>query len=116
MIKQLILIIITSAGLIFSSYGQAGAKWSVNGNSGTTSTNFVGTIDSRPLVLSTNSLERARILPTGYFGIGTSFPTSMLTVNGVVESLTGGVKFPDGTVQTTAAVTLVFTIWTLQGG
>lgn len=37
--------------------------------------------------------------------IGTTTGTSKLTVNGTIESLTGGVKFPDDTVQTTAAVT-----------
>jgi carbonic anhydrase/acetyltransferase-like protein (isoleucine patch superfamily) len=36
-------------------------------------------------------------------GIGTSAPGSKLTVVGLVESTTGGVKFPDGTIQTTAA-------------
>jgi hypothetical protein len=42
----------------------------------------------------------------GYFsenvGIGTTSPGSPLTVAGLVESTTGGFKFPDGTVQTTA--------------
>lgn len=36
-------------------------------------------------------------------GIGTSTPGSKLTVAGLIESTTGGVKFPDGTTQTTAA-------------
>jgi hypothetical protein len=39
----------------------------------------------------------------GQIGIGTTAPTSKLTVAGVIESTTGGVRFPDGTVQTTAA-------------
>lgn len=38
-----------------------------------------------------------------FVGIGTTTPGSRLTVAGVVESTSGGVKFPDGTVQTTAA-------------
>ena len=42
----------------------------------------------------------------GYFsnnvGIGTMSPASPLTVAGLVESTTGGFKFPDGTIQTTA--------------
>lgn len=41
--------------------------------------------------------------PTAFVGIGTDTPASPLCVNGLVESLTGGFKFPDGTVQTTAA-------------
>ena len=39
----------------------------------------------------------------GNVGIGTATPTEKLTVNGKVESSSGGFKFPDGTVQTTAA-------------
>ncbi|WP_142695936.1 hypothetical protein [Bdellovibrio sp. NC01] len=49
--------------------------------------------------------ERMRIDQNGKIGIGTSAPGSQLTVNGTIESTTGGVKFPDGTTQTTAAFT-----------
>lgn len=37
-------------------------------------------------------------------GIGVSAPPSKLTVAGIVETTTGGVKFPDGTIQTSAAL------------
>jgi hypothetical protein len=40
----------------------------------------------------------------GKVGIGTSTPTSKLTVQGMIETTLGGYKFPDGTIQTTAAV------------
>ncbi|MBP7748495.1 MAG: hypothetical protein KA383_20460 [Phycisphaerae bacterium] len=40
---------------------------------------------------------------TGSVGIGTATPSAPLTVNGVVESQSGGFKFPDGTMQATAA-------------
>lgn len=36
-------------------------------------------------------------------GIGTTTPGSLLTVAGTIESTSGGVKFPDGSVQTSAA-------------
>ncbi len=39
----------------------------------------------------------------GNVGVGTSQLNSKFNVNGIVESLAGGFKFPDGTVQTTAA-------------
>jgi hypothetical protein len=40
----------------------------------------------------------------GKIGIGTEAPSSKLTVQGMIETTMGGYKFPDGTVQTTAAV------------
>ena len=40
----------------------------------------------------------------GKVGIGTNSPTQALEVAGTVYSTSGGFKFPDGTVQTTAAV------------
>ncbi len=40
---------------------------------------------------------------TDKVGIGVSNPSEKLTVDGTIESLSGGVKFPDGTLQTTAA-------------
>ncbi len=40
---------------------------------------------------------------TGNVGIGTSAPTERLSVSGTIQSLTGGFRFPDGSVQTTAA-------------
>lgn len=38
----------------------------------------------------------------GQVGIGTNIPTSKLTVAGTIETSSGGIKFPDGTVQSTA--------------
>ena len=55
------------------------------------------------LLLGTNNAESMRIDSAGNVGIGTSSPGQKLTVTGVVESTTGGFKFPDGTTQTTAA-------------
>ncbi len=43
------------------------------------------------------------LLSNGNVGIGTTEPRARLSVNGVIESLSGGVRYPDGSVQTTAA-------------
>ena len=43
-------------------------------------------------------------LTTGNVGIGTAAPASPLEVAGIVHATSGGFKFPDGTVQATAAV------------
>jgi len=40
--------------------------------------------------------------PAGQVGVGTLAPTAPLTVAGTVESTSGGFRFPDGSVQTTA--------------
>ncbi|RAP36134.1 hypothetical protein DID80_05580, partial [Candidatus Marinamargulisbacteria bacterium SCGC AAA071-K20] len=42
----------------------------------------------------------------GNVGIGTTSPGQKLTVAGTIESTSGGIKFPDSTVQTTAATFL----------
>jgi microcystin-dependent protein len=39
---------------------------------------------------------------SGNVGVGTPSPGSRLSVNGLIETLSGGIKFPDGTIQTTA--------------
>src|SRR5262245_22505704 len=48
----------------------------------------------------------------GKVGIGTDTPTSRLTVVGLIESVGGGggVKFPDGTVQTSSATGALFSV------
>ena len=51
----------------------------------------------------------------GNVGIGTATPTSSLTVQGMIEITLGGLKFPDGTVQTSAPNTNVVHDETLKG-
>jgi hypothetical protein len=46
--------------------------------------------------------ERMRITPEGRVGIGTATPSQALSVAGIIESTTGGVKFPDGSTQLAA--------------
>ncbi|MBE0567845.1 MAG: hypothetical protein IH621_17965 [Krumholzibacteria bacterium] len=39
---------------------------------------------------------------TGRLGVNTANPTSTITAAGIIESTSGGFRFPDGTIQTTA--------------
>ncbi|HEX8087890.1 MAG TPA: hypothetical protein VF762_03510, partial [Blastocatellia bacterium] len=64
---------------------------------------LLGTVSDHPLGIRTNNLNRLWISGNGNVGINTVSPTSPLTVAGMVEVTSGGIKFPDGTVQTTAA-------------
>jgi hypothetical protein len=57
-------------------------------------------IGARTVVGASNSLVLGNNVNVG---IGTSVPGSKLTVAGVIETTTGGVRFPDGTTQLTAA-------------
>jgi hypothetical protein len=45
------------------------------------------------------------LTPAGNVGIGTTNPGQKLSVVGTIESTSGGIKFPDGTIQTTATLT-----------
>ncbi len=48
--------------------------------------------------------ERMRITGAGNVGIGVTNPTTKLQVAGLIQSTTGGMRFPDGTTQATAQV------------
>ena len=54
-------------------------------------------------MINTGGAPIGFLVPNGNVGIGTVSPTQKLTVNGTIESTLGGIKFPDGTVQATAA-------------
>jgi len=57
--------------------------------------------------LANNSL--ITVLSSGNTGIGNTNPGSKLTVGGVIESTSGGIKFPDGTMLTTVPASGVTT-------
>ncbi len=51
----------------------------------------------------------------GLVGIGIEEPSSKLEVNGMIHSTNEGFKFPDGTIQTTAADASDINYWNLSG-
>ncbi len=61
-----------------------------------------------------NPSDTGLIVLNGNVGIGTASPGQKLTVAGIVESASGGIKFPDGTIQTSAA-TAGTNYWALSG-
>jgi hypothetical protein len=61
---------------------------------------WVGTHPSGNSILGDSIITQLN----GNIGIGLATPMSKLTVAGMIETTLGGYKFPDGTVQTTAAV------------
>jgi cytoskeletal protein CcmA (bactofilin family) len=74
--KKLLFILIFTA--LF--YGANAQSWNLTGNAGTSSSNFIGTTDDRPLIFKTNNTEHVRILPDGNIGIGTETPAEKLHI------------------------------------
>ncbi len=75
-------------------------------NSGDTDTKGIGgsgTINYIPKYLTATTFGNSAIYELGgKVGIGTTNPGQKLTVAGTIESVSGGFRFPDGTVQATA--------------
>ncbi|TNE52788.1 MAG: hypothetical protein EP338_14215 [Bacteroidetes bacterium] len=64
----------------------------------------IGTYTEHALSFWTNNVKRMTISASGQVGIGTNTPGAQLTVVGTIESTSGGIKFPDGSVQTSAYI------------
>lgn len=63
-----------------------------------------GTTGVIPEFTASGTISNSVIIQSsGKIGIGTNAPGQTLSVNGKIQSATGGFMFPDGTVQTTAA-------------
>jgi hypothetical protein len=89
----------TSAPLFSITPMAAGPNLPVLG-SGTVGrlTKWAGLTSSNSFIGDTTIFEDKN----GLVGIGTDSPSSKLTVAGTIQSLSGGFKFPDGTIQITA--------------
>ncbi|MBC7694530.1 MAG: tail fiber protein, partial [Burkholderiales bacterium] len=96
----------------------AANAWQLLGNAGTTAgTNFLGTTDVQDLVFKTNNVERARILASGNFGIGTPSPLERLHVNGNILANDG--VYPQSSFNigysTASVMSDIFEPWTDNG-
>ena len=77
----------TNGGTRYQLDQQSGSSgWALGGNSGTSSSNFIGTTDAQNLALKTNNVQRLLISSSGNVGIGTSNPQAKLAVNGDIFS------------------------------
>jgi hypothetical protein len=93
--------------LTVSAYAQTG-----DGNAppvtNSTVTTPGGTVGSIALFSGKSTIAKSvAFQKAGNIGIGTTTPTSPLTVNGSIQSLAGGFTFPDNTMQTTAGLTTI---------
>src|SRR6185295_19892239 len=91
--------------------GAAAAPPAVGSGTAGQLTKWIGT-DGSSFTIGDSIITESKV---GLVGIGTTTPTSKLTVQGMIETKVGGFKFPDGTIQTTAGVTSLFHDVTLLG-
>jgi hypothetical protein len=83
-----------------NTVGNANTIIGVGADVGANNLNNATAIGAEAVVTQSNSLVLGNNVNVG---IGTSAPASKLTVVGLIHSTTGGIKFPDNTIQTTAA-------------
>jgi len=88
--------------------------WGTSGNSGTTTSNFIGTTDAQDLIFKTNGVEHMRIdAANGNFGIGaTPVAESKLSIDGGTIATTDGL----GTVVSVYAERNQFIEFNIQNG
>ena len=102
--KKIIFTFFFSA-LVFGAFAQS---WNVSGNAGTTSSNYVGTSDCKPLIFRTNGVERMRLTAPGTnLGIGTTTPQALLHLHrSNVIDLCLGIPTKEDTTASKAAIKL----------
>jgi len=77
--KKSIVLVLSVLSLLNTLFAQT--SWNTNGNAGSFS-NFIGTTNNYPFLFRTNNVERMRIQPNGFVGIGVANPLQRLDVFG----------------------------------
>lgn len=90
-------------GTVLGTTGLAVSGNTVLGANAGSSLTLAGTAVVVPNNLALNTNQFFINSTTGNIGVGTIVPGSLFTVAGNIESTSGGFKFPDATVQVTAA-------------
>jgi len=67
--------------VVCQSITMAQTSWNTNGNAGSFG-NFIGTTNNYPFLFRTNNVERFRIQPNGFVGIGVANPLQRLDIFG----------------------------------
>jgi hypothetical protein len=70
----------------------ATTAWTILGNTGLGSNNFIGTKDAADFIIKTNDVERARITQQGRVGIGTGTPASTLHLKSHTDFADSGLR------------------------
>ncbi|MCL2289830.1 MAG: hypothetical protein FWC34_03890 [Bacteroidetes bacterium] len=80
--KKIILLFFFSAFFFGVNAQNSSSSWELSGNANTSSRNFLGTTDCRPLIFKTRNIERMRLLSDrSFLGIGVSDPQVPLHVH-----------------------------------
>jgi hypothetical protein len=87
----------------FATTSRAGIRLTAAENWSDTAQGAYLAFMTTPKLSNTINVERMRITDAGNVGIGVTAPVAKLEVAGIIHSTTGGIKFPDGSTQTTAA-------------
>jgi hypothetical protein len=79
------------------SASAATGDWNLSGNAGiSSSSNFLGTTDSQPLIFRTNNSERMRLDSSGKLGLGLTNPSADLHVVGTTGANTARIESSNG--------------------
>ena len=103
-ILRLAVFAFTVQGVVSLAQAQAQTEPTVTKAAATAVTTTGGTVNHVTKFSGADTIVNSGITEVnGNVGIKTTTPTSPLTVSGTIQSTSGGFKFPDGSVQTTAA-------------